>query len=216
MRPAFVYGKGDPGGVTYGLLMMGLLIAEHRKKKVVIEWKRKAHFVSVDNVTEAVRFLLNNNSSNGEAYNLLDPTIIEMSDLFRYSSEFIPYPETRFGIFPIIFSSDFLMSFFSRFSGVGRGKGHLDKLIDKTLSEMRERYNLVSPPVSIFGAVLGRFDKYKKKYALCYDISRILDLGYKPVVKTTEEGIKDTITWYMENRWIPNYKETFSKSPSKR
>ena len=210
LRPAFVYGEGD-ATVTYGLLMMGLLIAEYRKKKVVMNWKRKTHFVSVDNITEAVRFLFDNNSSNGKAYNILDPTIIEMSDIFRYCSEFIPYPETHFGIFPMIFSSDFLISFFSRFSGIRKGRGRFNRLIDKTYAEMRERYDLVPLPAPIFGSGLGRVNKYKKKYALCYDISKILNLGYEPVVKTTEEGIEDTIKWYIDNRWIPDYRNREKK-----
>lgn len=119
--------------------------------------------------------------------------------------DILPYPETRFGIFPLVLSNDFFLSIFLRFTTIRRGEnGRMNKLIDKTLDDIRREYGVIAPkPVIEEG--IGRADKYKKKYALCYDTSKITGLGYKPVCKTTEEGIRETIGWYIDNGWIPNY-----------
>ena len=203
LRPAFIYGTNDPG-FTYSLLTVPLLIGEYRKKKMIINWKRRIHLVSIGNVVEAVRFLLHDDTSNGEAYNILDPAPINGYEMFEYFASFLPYKETRFGIFSLLVNSDLLLSIFSRFSGTTRGEGYWGRVVDKNLSRIRKEYNLVSPTPILTGAV-GRIDKYKKKYALCYDTSKIMRLGYKPIHRTTEEGIKEAINWYIDNRWIPNY-----------
>jgi len=210
LRPPFIYGPND-AATLYVWLIGAILIGEHRKKKVVIDWKRPWHFVSIKNVIEATKFLLGDNKTDGESYNIADPNTILFSDLWRMCIDILPYPETRFGIFPLVLSNDFFFSIFLKFTSLKRGKkGRMNKLIDKNLNEMRKKYNVIAPEPMISGAI-GRADKYKKKYALCYDTSKIMNVGYRPVVETTEEGIVEMINWYIDNRWIPNYENYESK-----
>jgi len=205
IRPCFVYGPGD-FATLYPWVISAIMIGEYRKKKVILDWKRPWHFVSIKNVLEATQCLLDR-GKDGEAYNIADPDTILFSELWRMCIEPLPYPETRFGIFPIALSNDFFLSIFLRFTSMRRGEeGKMSRLIDKTLEEIRERYNVKAPKPMIVEAV-GRADKYKKKYALCYDTSKITALGYEPVVKRTREGIKETIQWYIDNGWIPDYRK---------
>jgi nucleoside-diphosphate-sugar epimerase len=201
--PAFVYGPGEMT-TFYTFLIGAILVGEYRKKKVIINWKRPWHFVSIENIKEGIRFLLEKPNLEGEEFNIADSKSILFSDLWRLCVDILPYPETRFGIFPLAMSNDFFFSIFLRFTSLKENGGKMVRLMDQTLEELRKKYNVLAPRPIITSA-LGRADKYKKKYALTYDISKILNLGFQPKVKKTEEELRKTINWYIENRWIPKY-----------
>jgi len=206
IRPTIIYGPGDAGfGYCIGVLV--LLNGEFRKKRLVISWKKKVQLVNVENVAEAVRFLLCSGiNSNGEAYNIADPTIVPVSEIWRYYADFLPYPETRRGIINPLVNSNFLLSFFSKISNTNMGKRFFDRMIDKRLNRIRKEYNLILPAPMI-SAALGGITGYIGKYDIIYDLSKITDVGYRPIRETTEEGIKDTMRWYIENRWMPYYEK---------
>lgn len=204
IRPTIIYGYGDAGfGYCIGVLV--LLNSEFRKKRLMVKWNKKTQLANVKNVAEAVRFLLGSGvNTNGKAYNIADPTIVPISDIWRYYANFLPYPETKHGIINPIVNSNLLLSFFSKISNTNTGKRFFDRMIDKRLDKIREEYNLIMPTPKI-SAVVGGITGYIGKYDIIYDLSQITGLGYRPACETTEEGIKDTMMWYIKNRWMPDY-----------
>jgi len=204
LRPTLIYGPGDAGfGYCIGIGVV--LNSEFRKKRLIISWKKKVQLVNIENVVEAVSFLLDSGAnSNGEAYNIADPTIVPFSEIWGYYADFLPYPETKRGIINPILNSNFLLLVLSKLSNTNMAKRFFDRMIDKRLDQIRKEYTLASP-TPMLSAVIGNITGYIGKHDIIYDLSKITDLGYNPVCETTEEGIKDTIRWYMDNKWMPNY-----------
>jgi len=208
IRPTIIYGPRD-SGFGYFLAVLVTLNGEFRKKKLVISSKKKTQLLSVKNVAEAVRFLLEEQGTEGESYNVADPTIMQISDIWRCFSEFLPYPETRHGIINPLLNSNTLLSLFSKIANTEWGKRWFDRMIDKRLDDVRKKYNLVSPTPAVSAAV-GGITSYIGKHDIIYDTSSITNLGYRPVYSTTEEGVRDTMRWYMDNGWMPDYGKTGS------
>ena len=201
VRPTLVYGPRS----QYGWAIHVALFAVLRDMGVKGMWWLKdgplGHAVHVDDVALATLILAESPDAPGHSYNVADETPIPMMESFRFIIETVGIkisgeiwnPKILFmtiaRVLNLLICKAIPFNPFSLING----------MILKHWEEMVKQKGLVRnlrPRIDKDWIGYGTGDHW-------YDISRIKTLGFKPLFPDFKQGMKETISWYRKNKWIP-------------
>lgn len=201
IRPTLVYGPRS----QYGWAIHVALFAVLRDMGVQSMWWLKdgplGHAVHVDDVAAATLILAESPDAPGHSYNVADETPIPIGESFRYIIETIGIK-----ISGEIRNPKILFIAISRLLNLLIGKAIpfnpfsiINKKLQKHWEEMNKKKGLLP-------LLRPRIDKDWIGYGTgdhWYDTSSIKALGFTPLFPDFKQGMKETISWYRRNKWIP-------------
>ena len=153
--------------------------------------------VSVDDIAGAVSFCLDNPAAMGEDFNLAEDEALQagkffdiLYDLFGFSVSFrIPYPIQLVE----------LLAQLALKIPVSLTLGPVNWVMERAWEKIVRERNLVP-------ALKPHFDKDFLYFLMgdhYLDNSKLLSIGYKSRHPSCRVGLKETIDWYREERWLP-------------
>ena len=200
LRPTLVYGPGAKYGLAmFAALMSVIRIAGPVKGFPLVGGGPMTHFVHVEDVAKAAVFLLDKENTDGEAYNVADLTpicleeaseaLINRFGLKRYGT--LPY-------IPAIWKP--LVAGIGGFFGFATAP--LNGILKKTWKGLIDRGEItdaLNPRIDYDWIGYGDRD-------FIYSNQKLLDAGYAFEHPQFLKGFEETMNWYMDNRWLPDFR----------
>ena len=197
LRPTLVYGPRSRYGLAVYMSMMALCKASG-KDPYLIEGGPLTHYVHVEDVVGAALLLARSGGVMGKAFNIADDEPIRAGDMFRTLTEIFDLrPGRTFRYVAAVWRPLVRLALTlgpRELKGVNaRGR--------KGMKRMVERYGL--EPAFDFHLDKGWLSYMRGDQ--CYDNSAIKALGLTLQHPSFTEGIRETVGWYRENRWLPDF-----------
>ncbi len=194
LRPGAVYGPYSRYGMAFILGASIVLCSYHIDHIPLPGEDLYFHIVHAEDLARASVFLLEKEGVNGEAFNCGDD-----------------YPTTWRNLLELFFSTYGKTPRFFRWNPAqGKIFGLLAHLPDSTLRKLNqiigERWDALAAEHSLEPGFRPRIDASAFHYFSSQhlmDNSRLKELGFEYRYPDPIEGLRKTIEWYQENRWIP-------------
>ncbi len=200
VRPTLVYGpRAEYGLAMFAAVMSWVKIAGPIKGMPVVNGGPRAHFAHVEDVARAAVFLLNSDETRGEAFNVADLNPINIQTL---SESFLNrFGLKRYGKIPYI--PPIWKPLVMGLAGMpGVATKPLNRMMQKTWRKLIEQGRIVdvlSPRIDFDWLGYGDRD-------FVYSTEKIRAAGFDLKHPDCLKGFEETIDWYMENRWIPDFR----------
>lgn len=150
----------------------------------------------VEDVASAVACVLEREEAIGRAFNIADDTPTPWGDLLGTIEDALGFPPRK--RIPI---SNF------RARWIARGWRLLPESRRERLNRSLERrWNALIEREKLLPMLLPRLDRHAYDYWLAdhvYANDALKRLGWAPRHPNVQSGIRETIAWYVENRWLP-------------
>ena len=195
VRPAVIYGPRSRY-VLASVFAMYSLAAEHEYGWLRrLEGAARCHHVHVEDVAEAIRLVLAEVQTIGQAYNVADRTPLSWGEVTQCVASLTNAPVDLIG----------LPRSLARAVGVAGALWPSSSLVDLNRTLARdwkssvERHDLVP-------AIAPRVDRDFFGYVASdhvYDTTALERLGMKYRYPRTLDGLRAAFAWYRENRWLP-------------
>lgn len=199
LRPALVYGPGGRYGLALYITVMAMYKSDG-KGPILVDGGPLTHNVHLEDVTRATLLIAGADGVNGKVFNVADDDPVPIGDMFQAIIRYLDLrPRIEIRYIPWLWKSltwsanRLAPSEMKRFSAYGT----------KHLKKMVEKYDL--EPALTFKVDKGWISYIQGDQH--YDNASIKSLGLTFEHPDFTEGIRDTIRWYQENRWIPNFDE---------
>lgn len=198
VRPALVYGPYSKyGDVLYLCLFSSRAAQGYKTWPLLVREGPKSHRIHVEDLCRAVVFLVKREETVGNVYNIADESAVSFE-------EFNTAMLTAFGIIckrkipyiPFIWHSVVWLL----------NKTLPQFLINRFNQWIKKRWQIRIKEFNLKEELSPRFDKDWLDYLSgdhYYDISKLKSLGFTFKYPKFSEGIKEVITWYKENKWLP-------------
>lgn len=200
IRPALVYGPGSKYG--HLLVICSLILAEEKFKKNVLPVPRggtRVQFANVYDVVNAALFLSDKKKAMGEIYNIADNSPLNMEQFMLAMMKPLNLkPSTRI---PLKKFEELLFVKILRFMP-GFLLDNINNHLEKEWCKIIKKYKLKKEIK--FGWDKGWINYFAGDF--CFDNSKLKKIGYKFKHPDFRKGIKKTIRWYQDNKWIPRVK----------
>jgi nucleoside-diphosphate-sugar epimerase len=196
VRPAGIYGPRSRYGQVHLFALMALLRARGLSRIPLFTGGPVMHHVHVEDVAEAIRFLLEAPTRAGEAYNIADDTPLAQGDFLRFVAAqmglrpLFSFPSPPRLFWPFIRALLFLPdSFFETFNASLASQW-------KKVIESQGLRPAISPRIDqdFLGYMKGNF---------ILDTTKIKSLGFELKHPSTLEGMTHTLAWYRREGWLP-------------
>lgn len=195
VRPTLVYGPGSRYGHAMFISILDLL-GFKKKKLPVLSSHYKSHHVHVDDVVGAVLYIAKHPElAKNKIFNIADEKPLEVEEFYKALLDALHFEHGK--KLPIAQSLwDTSITLFM----------HLpDSLFNRINQVILKRWSQLSIKHNLEPALKPRFDKDWLGYFKgdhIYDTSGLSGIGYKFKYPLFTEGIKITVQWYREHRWI--------------
>jgi len=202
LRPTLIYGPGGRYGVANALALLALRAQNGLSKLPIAHGGPCGHHIHVEDVARAAVSLSTDDRAAGGIFNLADDSPLPAGELIRIFGEAtgvrittpaLPWWLTRcFGIFKPL-----LRRFFVKENG---------KLLHlwKKLAQRKNMVIELQPRIDI-DWVDFMFLHHS------YDNGRLKELGFEFRHPDARVGIRETIAWYKQNRWLPTVEAAEAK-----
>lgn len=198
IRPSVVYG---PSCAYVMGILLGLPVLVKETGVDVLPIPRagfKANAVHVEDVAAASVFLIAHDEAIGEAYNVADDTTLALPDMLEVllnsvgvqCRKVLPVPASLISM-TVRAGSHLPRAFFTWCTALLQKRWDTIVFSNELLPLFQPRFD---PGITTF----GRAD-------YIFDNSKLKSLGYELRYPDFEAGWKESVRWYMENDWIPNY-----------
>ncbi|NOZ85880.1 MAG: NAD(P)-dependent oxidoreductase [Deltaproteobacteria bacterium] len=195
LRPALIYGPRGRYGQAPMIAALALLKHLEFKRLYLYEGGPQMHHVHVQDVARAVELLLNKDEAVGEVFNCGDDTPVDWGLWLQWVAQhlgitykMIPWYD---GLAKLIFGALVRIprrpvDIFNEWCG------------NKWEKAVKE---LLLQPMLVPGIDPGFFPYLAGHHV--YDTRKIKALGFEPAFPYTRYGLKNVISWYKDNHWIP-------------
>ena len=197
LRPTIVYGPFSRYG--FGVFLGTLYLALARGRASVPGLRRgpRLHAVHVHDVARAVAFVLPRDAAVGGIYNVADDTPTELSDVFALlAAELGLATERRIPYQPVVHR--LLLEAVYRWLPERR-LGALNRATERRWRRMAEE-------IGFEPAFVPRLDRDWLLYASAehvYDNRALARLGFTYRFGDLRAGLRQTVRWYLDHRWLP-------------
>lgn len=198
VRPALVYGPYSKyGDVLYLCLFSSRAARGYKTWPLLIKDGPKSHRIHVEDLCRAVVFLVRRDDTVGNVYNIGDEnpiTFEEFNDAMLKTFGIITkrkIPYIPFIWHPVVWLLNKTLPPF---------------LINRFNHRIKKLWQLRIKEFNLKEELLPRFDKGWFDYLSSdhyYDISKLKSLGFEFKYPKFSEGIKEVISWYRKNKWLP-------------
>ena len=198
VRPGLVFGpKGRVLAHNYALLppIFGMI----SNRMLGLKGGPKSNYVHALDMARAAVFLLQKNQESGEIFNVAIDDAKNVSDVFNIACEtyglklfrpFLPFPEKLIKrYYPVISRPEVMKN-------VTRMLGFWWEALVKKYDLKAELYPKMDAEFLVFGINEAVYSNQKLK-----------DKGFAFTFPDFESGWRNTISWYQENRWMPELSE---------
>ncbi len=196
IRPTLIYGPRAKYGLAMFLALFSIRKFNGLKVIKTLNSDGKMHHVHVDDVGRAAVLVATEERSVGSAYNVAAPDPLTGVDSFRTLAE--PLGLTVSPTIPYSPAFIDLLNFLIRLVPAGSG-AFMGKRRQKKWKLMKEQYKLtddLTPRLDLdWVGYLGKGGSY--------DITKLKELGMEWKWPDSREGLKTTVKWYQENKWVP-------------
>jgi nucleoside-diphosphate-sugar epimerase len=196
VRPTLIYGPRSRYGHALYLAAILLLKARGLRGLPMLAGGPLNHSVHVIDVCRAIERLLEDEAAIGQAFNVADAEPLTLEAYLRAIMEpFGLVVLKRVHYYPRLWRSFVRLLLWVLPLGLKR----LNKRIATRWDSLAAAYRLVP-------ALKPKADRTWLQFVLydqCYDTSRLRALGWQPRYPDFREGIKETIQWYLSQRWLP-------------
>jgi UDP-glucose 4-epimerase len=200
IRPSVVYGPSC--AYVMGILLgLPVLIKEMGVEELPVPRSGfKANAVHVEDVAAASVFLIGKDDAIGEAYNVADDTTLDLADMLEVllnsvgvrCRKVLPVPAPLVSMV-VRAGAHLPRAFFTRCTGLLQRRWDSIVFSNDLVPLFQPR---LDPGITTF----GRAD-------YIFDNSKLKALGYQLRYPDFEEGWRESVRWYMENDWIPEYEQ---------
>lgn len=201
IRPTLIYGEGS----KYGHAMIMTAVASMyvrgiRKLPLLIKGGPFFHNVHAEDVARAGVYLLERNEA-GRVFNVADRTPVRMDTFIE--AMFEPYNiRVRKKI-------KFSKTIWQVFLKMGKfiiyyRESKIREIIQKDWRYLARKFNF--KPVLTPQLDIGWLEYIDGNHV--YDISKLLSTGFEFKHPSFVEGIKETMMWYIEQRWLPTVQKS--------
>jgi nucleoside-diphosphate-sugar epimerase len=198
LRPCVVYGPRCT--YTTGLfLAVPVLLRELGIRKMPLPRRGfVGHFIHAEDCAGAAVFLMENESSVGEAYNLSDDSPICLGEIIELFLDSVGIDGVR--ALPV---PDLLVSTLARVGAV------LPNAIYSIFNDFLERrWDTVLNKHGLLPMIKPRFDRGFTSFGrgdYAFENAKIKALGYELRYPDLRSGWGESVKWFMDNGWIPDY-----------
>jgi len=199
LRPALVYGPGGRYGLALYVGAMAMF-KYGRRGPLIIDGGPLTHNVHVEDVARATLLLAGADGVIGKVFNVADEDPIRAGDMFlAIMAPFDLKPRRVIRYIPWLWKS----LAWTAHTFAPNDMKHLTNRGAKIWAKLIRKYDL--QPTLEFKVDKGWLSYMRGDQ--CYDNTSIKSLGLTLKHPNFTEGIRDTIHWYQENRWIPDFNE---------
>ena len=195
VRPALIF--GPRGKVLFSALMtVAPMIKRYTKRLVRLRGGPRTNLVHSNDVARAICFLIENPQSHGEILNVANDDPQPVGDLLSKALEIAGIRLTRRSL-PV---SMWLLHCLRPFADRGVIIDIVNRRLTAQWDAIREAEELAADGVA------PRIDRESLDYAsghFAFDNSKLKTLGFHYRYPDYESGWRQALTWYQENRWIP-------------
>jgi nucleoside-diphosphate-sugar epimerase len=194
IRPTLIYGPGGRYGIANALALMALRSQHGLSRLPIARGGPCGHHVHVEDVARAVVSLATDERAKGGIYNLADDAPLPAGELVRILAEAtgvrittpaLPWWLTRcFGLFKPI----------------------LRRIFVKENSRLRHMWQKLADKKELVVALQPRIDVDWVDFMFIhhsYNNGRLKALGFEYRHPDVRVGLRETVSWYKENRWLP-------------
>lgn len=196
LRPTLIYGPRSKYGHAVAIGIISMIRAAGLKIKYGLKGGPLEHSVHAEDVARAAIFALRNDEMIGKAFNVADETPLPLGEKMDIIARildvkvknYIPYIPWLWKT--ILFLFNILPDYFVR---------RFDENIRNQWMRLLKKLNM--DPIFV-----PKVDKGWIKYVSVenvYSIDRLKSAGFIHKYPDFKEGIRSTIEWYMNHRWIP-------------
>ncbi len=200
LRPAGIYGPRSRYGQTTMMCLLALVKHAGKRRIPALKGGPFMHYVHVRDVAQGIKVLLEADGVEGSCYNVADDSPLSQGDFFKVAMR-------AYGL-EITFQFPYFTRLYWPFIRmlIALPDSQFDKInawLGKKWRDMISAYDL-DPALS---ASLDRdFLGYmRSSYAL--DTTKLKALGYTPHYPDLRTEFLESIRWYQEAGWLPEFKE---------
>jgi len=196
IRPALIYGPGSRYGQALFIGLLALMTARDFPHAYFYDGGPEMHHVQVEDAARAIRLLLERDAGVvGKAFNCADDTPVNWGRWLQWIAQEL---DLDYGIIPWY---DWLAAIlFPALVNIPRWPiARLNDWLGPIWEEVVQHHGLT-------GQLTPRLERAFFPYLAghhVYDTSRLASLGFTPRHPDTEAGVRDTVRWYIDQRWLP-------------
>lgn len=203
IRPTVIYGPRSRYVASNLFCVPGIVRAISDKIKLsrrdlnvfmggpIVSW------VHVRDITGSVRYLLGRKEAFGEAYNVADVDPMTLSEFFELVFEVFGFNWIPTAPYPTLI-----------IAGAARVGMNMPEWIFEIVTRfMQKNWEAVRDKYGLTDDIRPRFSRDFLTFMLgnrIYDSSKLRAAGYDMRYPDTRAGLRETLVWYRDNRWLPN------------
>ncbi|MCL4477774.1 MAG: NAD(P)-dependent oxidoreductase [Deltaproteobacteria bacterium] len=195
VRPTLVYGPGSRYGHAMFLSILELIGIKKRKLPLIIG-SYKNHHVHVDDVVEAVLCIAQHpDRVKDKVFNIADESPVNIEEFCKSLADALNFE----------YGKSFKISQRLWDIVIGFSMHVPDFLFKRINDRIYKHWSWLCSKYGIEQALRPRFDKDWLGYFKgdhIYDTSELKELGYKFKYPLFREGMKTTVDWYREHKWL--------------
>lgn len=196
LRPTLIYGPRARYGHAVAIGVISMLRSLGLKIRYGLDRGPLEHSVHVEDVAKAVIHALKNNEMIGRAYNIADETPLPLGEKMDAIAQVLEvkvkkYIKYRPWLWKLITS---ILNIVPSF------------LVRKMDKNIRANWNKLLSKLNMEPVFVPKVDKGWLKYISVenvYSIDRIKSTGFQFKYPDFKDGIRQTIEWYINHKWIP-------------
>jgi nucleoside-diphosphate-sugar epimerase len=195
IRPTLIYGPGGRYGIANALALMALRSQHGLAKLPIATGGPCGHHVHVEDVARAVVSLATDARAIGGIYNLADDSPLPAGELIRILGEATG----------VRITTPALPWWLTRFFGLL--KPILRRIFVKENSRLLHMWQKLADKKELVVALQPRIDVDWVDFMFLphsYDNRRLKALGFEYRHPDVRVGLRETVSWYKENRWLPS------------